>query len=102
VWSDTDGAESVGGPVVGAEELGGGCRGGYRHGGIIVGRFFPRWEWFRREPFVGVFRNGISSIMGGLGWIGVLLRIWLKGIDRGSELGSARRRRRRGTGGVFG
>lgn len=54
------------------------------------------------EPFVGVFRNGISSIMGGLGWIVVLLRILLKGVVGGSELGSARYRRRRWIGGVFG
>jgi hypothetical protein len=37
VWGDADGAECVGGAVVGAEELGGGCSGGYRHEGIIVG-----------------------------------------------------------------
>jgi hypothetical protein len=40
VRSDADWAEGVGWAVVGAEDLGGGCGGGYRHGGIIVGWFF--------------------------------------------------------------
>ena len=38
---------------------------------------------------MGVFRNGISSIMGGPGWIGVLLGILRDNIVCGSELGSA-------------
>jgi hypothetical protein len=46
VWRDADGAEGAGGTVVGAEELGGGWCGGYRHEGIIVGRFFVRWNGF--------------------------------------------------------
>jgi hypothetical protein len=60
-----------------------------------------RWEGFGREPFVGVFRNGIGSIMGGLGWIGVLLGILRDDVVCGSELGSAHDGRRRWTGGVF-
>jgi hypothetical protein len=71
VRSDADGAEGLGGAVVGAEELGGGGYGGYRHDGIIVGRFFARWDGVECEPFVGVFRNGTGSIMGGLSWSGV-------------------------------
>ena len=31
-------------------------------------------EWVGREPFVGVFRNGTSSIMGELDWIGFCWR----------------------------
>ncbi len=38
VGGDADGAEGVGGAVVGAEELRGGCCSGYGHGGIIVVR----------------------------------------------------------------
>ena len=40
VRGDADLAEGVGGAVVGAEELRGGCGGGYGHGGIIVAEFF--------------------------------------------------------------
>jgi hypothetical protein len=32
--------------------------------------------WVVCEPFGGVFRNGIGSIMGRLDWIGVLSRIF--------------------------
>jgi hypothetical protein len=57
---------------------------------------------FGREPFVGVFRNGISSIMGGLDRIGVLLGILLEDVVCGSELGIVKYERRRWIGGVFG
>jgi hypothetical protein len=40
--------------------------------------------------------------MGGSGWIGVLLRIWLVDVVCGSDLGSGRDERGRWTGGVFG
>jgi hypothetical protein len=101
VRGDADGAEGVGEAMVGTEELGGGWSGGYRHEGIIVGRFFMRWDGLGCESFGGVFRNGTGSIMGGLAWIGVLLRILLEDVDCGSELGNARYGRSRWIGGVF-